>query len=51
MTVTVQLTGSVGMVIVLVAMVIVRMRGVAVVVIMEMLCVDVVNVMMIGNVT
>jgi len=50
-TVIVQLTGSVGMVIVLVAMVIVRMRGVVIVVIMETLCVDVVNVMMIGNVT
>jgi len=48
--VIVQLTGSVGVVIVLVAMVIVRLRGVLIAIRLETLCVDVVNVMMIGNV-
>jgi len=47
--VSVQQTGSVGMIIVLFAMVMVRTRGVAIALTMEILFVGVVSVMMIGT--
>ena len=49
MTVTVQQTGLVGMVIVLAAILIIRVREVVIAVTMETLSVGVVNVMMIGT--